>query len=697
MQNNDSALSSRLNDILSDPKRLEEFKDLQWTGDFWEYLKIVESDPNCARNAHQRLYEMIMSYGTHEYIDAKKPIVHYKFFDDPLEDGRDGIFGLDIPLMKFVSVLKAAAKGYGTEKRVILLHGPVGSSKSTIVRLIKKGLEKYSQTPEGRLYTYSWKLKEPVMYEGKPLLGEGVEEAISPMNEEPLKLLPKDLRDEVLKEINKNRSAEDRIRISGELNPYCRFIYSVLLNHYNGDYRKVLENVVVHRLELSEKNRKGIATFQPKDEKNQDSTELTGDLNYRKIAMFGSDSDPRAFNFDGEFNVANRGMIEFIEVLKLDVAFLYDLLGASQEHKIKPKKFPQTDIDEVIIGHTNEPEYRKLQNNEFMEALRDRTVKIDIPYISKWSEEIKVYKKDYNAERIKGKHIAPHTLEMAAMWAILTRLEEPAKANLTLIQKLKLYDGKSLAGFTEDNIKELRKESKREGLEGISPRYIQDKISNALVSNEAQSINPFMVLNELEGGLKNHSLISNEEVKKRYRELLTVVRQEYEDIVKNEVQRAISSDEEAITKLCANYIDAVKAYTQKEKVKNKFTGQYEEPDEKFMRSIEEKIDIPDSRKDDFRREVMNYIGALAVDKKQFNYKTNERLHKALELKLFEDQKDSIKLTSLVSNVVDKETQQKIDVVKDRLVKNFGYNDESATDILNFVASIFARGDVKDKD
>lgn len=696
MSNPENGLESKLNDIFSSSKYVDEFKEMRWSGSFSNYLKILEEDPSVARNAHQRLYDMIMSYGTKEYVDAKKNIVHYNFFDDPTNGGNDAIFGLDIPLMKLVSVLNAAAKGYGTEKRVILLHGPVGSSKSTIVRLLKKGLEDYSRTKDGRLFSYVWKLKEPIMYEGKPLLGEGVEEVPSPMSEEPLKLLPLHVREEVLTQVNKNLSAEEKIRVQGDLNPFCRFIYNVLLDHYKGDYRKVLENVVVKRIELSEKNRIGIATFQPKDEKNQDSTELTGDLNYRKIAMFGSDSDPRAFNFDGEFNVANRGLIEFIEVLKLDVAFLYDLLGASQEHKIKPKKFPQTDIDEVIIGHTNEPEYRKLQNNEFMEALRDRTVKIDIPYITKWQQEIKVYKKDYNEEKVLGKHIAPHTLEVAAMWAVLTRLEEPAKANLTLLQKLKLYDGKSLPGFTEENIKELRKETKREGLEGISPRYIQDKISNSLVSNEAQSINPFMVLNELDGGLRNHSLISNEELKKRYRELLTVVRSEYEDIVKNEVQRAISADEDAIKKLCSNYIDAVKAYTQKEKVKNKFTGQYEEPDEKFMRRIEEKIEVPDSRKDDFRREIMNYIGALAVEGKQFEYKTNERLHKALELKLFEDQKDSIKLTNLVSNVVDKDTQEKIDVVKSRLIKDFGYNEESATDVLNFVASIFARGDVKEK-
>jgi serine protein kinase len=446
---------------------------------------------------------------------------------------------------------------------------------------------------------------------------------------------------------------------------------------------------------LSEKDRVGIGTFQPKDEKNQDSTELTGDINYRKIAEYGSDSDPRAFNFDGEFNIANRGLVEFIEVLKLDVAFLYDLLGASQEHKIKPKKFAQTDIDEVIIGHTNEPEYRKLQSNEYMEALRDRTVKIDVPYITKLSDEIKIYEKDYNTNRIKGKHIAPHTIEMASMWAVLTRLEEPKKAQLTLLQKLKLYNGKTLPGFTEDNIKELHSEAEREGMEGISPRYIQDKISNALVSEKGEGcVNPFMVLNELESGLKHHSLITSDEQRKRCKELLAVVKEEYEDIVKNEVQRAIAADEEALKRLCGNYIDNVKAYTQREKVKNKYTGASEDPDERLMRSIEEKIDIPESRKDDFRREIMNYIGALALEGKTFDYKSNERLQKALELKLFEDQKDTIKLTSLISSVVDKETQEKIDVVKSRMIKYYGYCDVCATDVLNYVASIFARGDVK---
>jgi len=282
------------------------------------------------------------------------------------------------------------------------------------------------------------------------------------------------------------------------------------------------------------------------------------------------------------------------------------------------------------------------------------------------------------------------------MWAVLTRLEEPKKANLTLVQKLKLYDGKLIPGYTEDNVRELRKEAVREGLEGISPRYIQDKISNALVKDtEEPCVNPFMVLNELESGLDHHSLISNEEQKKRYRELLGVVKREYTDIVKNEVQRAISADEDAIKRLFYNYIDNVKAYVQKEKVKNKYTGEDEEPNEKLMRSIEEKIDIPESRKDDFRREIMNYIGAMALEGKKFEWNSNERLAKALELKLFEDQKDSIKLSTLVSSVVDKETQEKIEVVKSRLIKHYGYCETCATDVLNYVASIFARGDLKE--
>ena len=672
-------------DTLRSQLDLTDFQKLNWEGGFAEYLDMVLRQPAVTRTAYQRLYDMILSHGTEDIYENKDKLTRYKFFTDFAARHGDGIYGLDRPLMQLANTFKSAALGYGTERRVILLHGPVGSAKSTIARLLKRGLEEYSRSDPGMLFSFGWKNPDGTFTK-------------DPMHGEPLQLIPEEHRPRLLAAINEQcaKPCGYDVTIKGDLCPYSRYEFTDRLKKYDGDWLEMLKHEVrVFRLILSEKDRIGIGTFQPKDEKNQDSTELTGDLNYRKIAEYGSDSDPRAFNFDGELNIANRGIVEFIEVLKLDVAFLYDLLGASQEHKIKPKKFAQTDIDEVILAHTNEPEYKRLQNNEFMEALRDRTVKIDIPYVTRLRDEVRIYEKDYRPEKVRGKHIAPHTIEVAAMWAILTRLSPPKHASLTLLQKLKLYNGKTLPGFTEDNVIELKRDSPTEGMTGISPRYIQDKISNALVAHpDEDNINPFMVLKQLEEGLRHHALIKDEEQHRHFRELLAVVREEYEDVVKNEVQRAIAADEEALTRLCGNYIDNVKAYTQREKVRNRYTGQYEDPDERLMRSVEEKIDIPDGRKDDFRREIMNYIGALAIDGKKFDYRTNERLQKALELKLFEDQKDTIKLTSLVSNVVDRATQEKIDVVKARLIRNYGYNDSSATDILTFVASIFARGQTK---
>ncbi len=666
--------------MIRDMQDLRTFREQHWEGSFADYLDIVRRNPRVARTAYQRVYDMIMSYGYETYTENREELIRYHFFSDPMGNGEDAVFGLDRPLMELVQILKSAAKGYGTERRVLLLHGPVGSAKSTIVRLLKKGLEAYSATDEGALYTLVWETDEGRME--------------CPMHEEPLRVIPPAFRRKILDELNAHNDSEYRVSIEGDLCPACRYVFRTLMETYDGDWTRVIEHVRVRRLILSEQDRIGIGTFQPKDEKNQDSTELTGDINYRKIAEYGSDSDPRAFNFDGELNIANRGIVEFIELLKLDVAFLYDLLTASQEHKIKPKKFAQTDIDEVIIGHTNEPEYRKLLANEYMEALRDRTVKIDIPYVTRFRDEVKIYERDFNDRTVLGKHIAPHTLEVAAMWAVLTRLEEPKHANLTLMQKLKLYDGRMLPGFTEDTVRELKAQAGQEGMQGISPRYVQDKLSNALVAHGAVGcLNPFVVMRELEEGLKHHSLITNERDRERYAMLLNDVRQEYDEIVKNEVQRAITADESAIQRLAANYIDNVKAYTQREKLRNPFTGRDEEPDERLMRSIEEKIEIPESRKDDFRREIMNYIGALAIEGRRFQWDSNERLRKALELKLFEDQKDSIKLTSLVSSVIDAETQEKIEVVKARLIKNFGYCEICATDVLNYVASIFARGDM----
>jgi len=670
--------NSPLFDLVQSHLDKEAHAALTWEGSFQDYLALVESSPSVARNAWQRLLDMIESHGS-EAPERRGGPIRWKLFNDPFDGGRDAVYGLDRPLAQLVSTIRAGAQGLGPERRVLLLHGPVGSAKSTIVRLLKRGLEEYSRTQEGALYTFTWNV-------------DG-QEVCSPMHQDPLMLIPFEARPALEAKLNEESRTDYRLHIRGELDPVSRYYYRELMGRYDGSWTKVLEHVRVQRLVLSERDRIGIGTFQPKDEKNQDSTELTGDLNYRLIAEYGSDSDPRAFNFDGEFNIANRGLLEFVEVLKLDVAFLYDLLGASQEQTIKPRKFAQTHIDEVIIGHTNEPEYRKLQNNELMEAFRDRTIKIDVPYNLAESDEVRIYKRQFNKTTVPNRFIAPHTLEIAALWSILTRLEEPKQPNLTLLQKAHLYNGREVQGFGAEHVREMRDDAKREGMVGISPRYVQDRIATALVE-KASYVGPLDVMEFLERGLDHHSLISNEDLRKRYAQLISHAREEYEETIKHEVQVAVASDREASDRLCSKYIDNVKAYTTREKVIDA-NGREHDPDERLMRSIEGKIDIPDSRKDDFRHELMNYIAALHLEGKTFDYRQNQRLSRALDLKLFEDRRDTIQLTSLVSSVVDPDTRQKIEAIRGRLIEEFGYDRDSADEVLQYVADLFARGEAKE--
>ena len=664
-------------DVVRESHDRGRYAALHWEGSFQDYLGIVEANPAVARNAWQRLLDMIEHHGW----EAPRKLGgarRWKLFDDPFEGGRDAVYGLDEPLETLVQTIRAGARGFGPERRVILLHGPVGSAKSTIARLLKRGLEQYSHEESGAIYTFTW-------------IVDG-ELTPSPMNQDPLLLVPEETRAAVEERLHRRHRRDYRLAIQGELDPVSRYYHRLLMARYDGDWSRVVEHVRVRRFVLSEKDRVGIGTFQPKDEKNQDSTELTGDLNYRKIAEYGSDSDPRAFNFDGEFNIANRGLLEFIEVLKLDVAFLYDLLGATQEHSIKPKKFAQTHIDEVILGHTNEPEYKKLQANELMEAFRDRTIKIDIPYNLAASDEVQIYRRQFGRRETAGRALAPHTLDVAALWAVMTRLEDPTHPNLSLLQKARLYDGGEVQGFGAEHVREMKKGAIREGMIGISPRYVQDKIAAALVSDKP-SVGALDVLAHLEKGLSHHSLVSNEETRRRYVQLIATAREEYEEIIKREVQAAISADREALDRLCSKYVDNVRAYTTREPVIDPGGG-VSDPDERLMRAVEEKIDIPESRKDDFRLELMNFIAEVQREGRTFDYRLNKRLARALEMKMFEDRRDSIQLTSLVSTVVDPDTQEKIAVIRDRLMRQFGYDELAADEVLQHVAGLFARGEAK---
>ena len=687
----------------------KQFRKLNETMTYAEYLDLALRNPLVCLSAFQRLYDMVISSGVERFRRFNRTYTRYNFFAKHPEFP---IFGLEGAVEGFVRHIKGAAGFFGTEKRILLLHGPVGSSKSTAVRALKRGLEDYTMTDRGALYTFDW-IDLPTADDD---LGPSLElkkEAPCPMQDDPIKLIPRDLRPIFQQRLNESLNAmklsDDKslndelhrifkIRLEGDLNPHDKFFYKALLRRYNGDWGKVMEkHIRVRRVTLSESDRVGIGTFSPKDEKNQDSTELTGDVNYMKLGAYGVDSDPRAFNFDGEFEVSNRGLLEMIEMLKLNEEFLYDLLGASQERQVKPKKFPQVPIDLAIIGHTNGPEYTRLVKNDRMEALQDRTVRVDWPYVLRWDDETSVLKQDYNPEKVR-QHIAPHTVEIAALFAILTRLKTGKDAKLDPVKKAKLYNGMSLPGYTEDAIKELMDAEPNEGMEGISARFVQNKLSNALVSHH-DYVNPFMVLHEIKEGLKTYSVIANDEGKRAHCEAcVDAAKKELDEILKNEVRRALVMDDEAINRMFTNYLDNVFAYINKEKVKNEYTEEFEEPNERLMRSIEEKIDVPDQGVDDFRRSIAAYVGTLTRNKgkEALKWDSNPELARALELKLFEETKDTIKLSSLtkVTGVIDPDMQEKIDAIKTRLIKNYGYDERSATDVLQHVGSIFARGDIQ---
>lgn len=673
----------------------DEFKTLNREMSFAEYLDLVRENPRLARNAFQYIHDMIVSKGTSTFERYRKTYTKFHFFSD----SETPIFGLEETLENLVNFIHGAAHGYGTERRILMLHGPVGSSKSTICRVLKRGLEEYSRTEDGAWYTFKW---VDLPYEGTDAIYT-TDTDISPMNEDPLKLLPLNMRRAFYKELNgifvEQTAEEDRTEVyelknDGDLNARDKTFMNLLLAKYKGDLLQVLtKHIKVIRRVHSEIDRVGIGTFQPKDEKNQDSTELTGDMNLRNIGHYGSDSDARAFSFDGEFCIANRGMCEFIEMLKLAKEFLYDLLGASQEHQIKPKKFSQIPVDELIISHTNNPEFEKFKADQFMEALRDRTVRVDVPYLLRWSDELKVYEQDYGPGKVK-QHIMPHTLEIAAFFACLSRIEDDPEGKLDPRDKVKLYDGRSLPNWTEDSVKELRDKYPNEGLQfGVSARYVQVGISNCL-ARYPKYINIFHVLSELKQGLSYSSLISKVEDVKRYEVCIELAIKELDEILKAEVQKALVADENAIVRLCAKYIDNVIAYVNNEKIIDPITKARRGPDERLMRSIEEKAGIREQGADDFRRHIAQFMGTLKHRNQEFRWDSNEELRRALEAKIFEDVKDTIKLSSLSSEVaaVDPELQEKIDAIKTRLIKQYGYNQQSATDVLDYVSGIFARGD-----
>ncbi len=605
-------------------KRLEEFRDrergLQWEGTFAQYFEIATKKPQVSR-------------------------LSYNFFSQE-------IFGIEKPLQQIVDYFHSAAQRLEVRKRILLLMGPVGGGKSSIVYLIKRGLEAYTRSEVGGVYA----IKD------------------CPMHEEPLHLIPNELRSDVEREFG--------IYIEGDLCPHCRYMID---NQYGGH----IEEIPVKRLAFSEKYRVGVGTFTPSDPKSQDISELVGGIDLSTIGEVGVESDPRAYRFDGELNIANRGIMEFVEMLKTDEKFLYVLLTLSQEQNIKTGRFSMIYADEVVVSHTNEHEYQAFVGNKKSEALQDRIILVKVPYNLRASDEVKIYEKLLKQSALQNVHIAPYTLRIASVFAVLTRLEPSKKAGMSLMKKLKLYEGEDIEDFKQKDVKELQEEAVREGMDGISPRYVINRLSNALIKQNTTCINPIDALRALRDGLDQHTSITREE-RDRYLNLISEARKEYDDMARKEVQRAfVYSYEESARTMLNNYLDNVEAFCNKTKLRDPITDEEMEPDEQLMRSIEEQIGITENAKKSFREEILIRISSLARKGVSFDYTSHERLKEAIEKKLFADLRDVVKITTS-TRTPDKEQLRRINEVVNRLMSEHGYCHVCANEMLRYTGSLLNR-------
>lgn len=624
----------------------EKYSTQKFEGSFLDYLNIVKENPEVAKLAHKRIYDMVVSKGVEELKADENPKIRKIYGNDLIRKYgffKDDFYGIDKVIMKLVSYFKSAAMKGEESRQVLYLVGPVGAGKSSIVESLKSALEDC----------------EPVY----ALKG-------CPMHEDPLHLIPKHLRPKFQEILG--------VQIEGDLCPICKY---KLIHELNGIY----EDFPVERTEFSIRSRKGIGVVPPVDPNNQDTSILTGSIDISKMDLYSED-DPRIFSLNGAFDVGNRGLVEFIEVFKNDVEYLHTIITATQEKSIpSPGKGSMIYFDGVIVAHSNEAEWNKFKSDHTNEAILDRIVKVEVPYCLELDEEVKIYEKILRKSNFKA-HIAPHTIKVAAMFAILSRLTPSAKADS--MTKLKIYNGEEIVekGTTKKiDIGELREEAGQyEGMKGISTRFIIKAIDNALSESEYDCINPLSIMESIIKSVKELDIAADD--KKKYLGFIQdTIRKEYNKILEREITKAfIHSFREQAESLFNNYIDNAEAYVNKTKIKDISTGEELNPDEEFMRSIEEQIGVYAASAKGFRSDVTSYMFYIVRKGGKLDYTSYEPLKEAIEKKLTLSVKDLSRIITK-SKVRDKEQAEKYNSMVEEM-KNNGYCLHCCDVILKYAAN-----------
>lgn len=617
----------------------------RWTGTFREFLMEFKKGrwPNAGILSHQRVRNMIISAGVEKSENFGVERKRYKFFEDKL-------FGIDETIDGIMQYINSAADRSETSRRLLLLYGPPSSGKSEIVARMKRGLEAYTRTDEGAVFAIDG----------------------SPMHENPFLLVPDYLREKFAEEYG--------VTIEGQLCPITQW-------HLDHDYQGKFMEYPVRQIYFSEANRIGIGTWLPSDVKSQDISELLGGLDYARIQDVGNEADPRAYNFNGELNVANRGIMEFIEGLKADEKFLRANLTATQEKAIKAPRFGLISVDCFILIHTNEEEFVTFMNEKKYEAYHDRMVMVPAKYNLGYSDEVRILQKLLsNSDALKGMHLSPHCLESAGMFAILSRLESTEHENL--IKKMKLYNREHVKGRKIEEVPDMRKKSPREGMTGISPRFVIDQIAIAISKAKDEGrdyIIPLDVLRQLHEGIRVSDRFKPED-KQTFDEYLGYAREELNELIRTDIQKAffLEFSDEARA-LCDTYLDHIDAALSGRKPRDPVTNDEIEVNMKLIESIESQIGVTNNGREDFRNEILRAFSSAARKQHPFDYTQHAQLKEAIQKQLFHEREGVIRLT-VSSRNPDPEGLKRINEVVDRMCSQQGYTPASANAILKYASS-----------
>lgn len=623
----------------------QEHKAHHWEGTFAEFLNdIVPQNPALlARNSHQYIWDMLRWSRQRQ-----------------IETGVEGglfaheLFGIDAALERVTNYFKAASAGSEVGRRLLLLLGPPSGGKSTLVILIKRGLEEYSHTDEGAMYAIKG----------------------SPVHESPLNLIPHTLRAEFRETYG--------VEIIGEPSPYCQ---ARLEHEFDGDFMKM----PVERIFISEAGRVGVGTYAPHDPTTADIADMIGSVDLSKVSEFGDEGDPRAWSWSGAVYAASRGLLEMIEILKVKREFLYLLLTLTQEKNIKVSRFPLIYLDETILAHTNLAEFRKFLQETENEALLDRMVIVQVPYTLSYKQEARIYRKLISAApTFRDVHLDPHALKVAAVFAVLSRLQKSEREGLDATKKVNLYASEDVEGFSLSEVDRIHTEAPEEGLSGVSPRFVVNALSNAITHSEVQSLTSMEVLLTLKDAIESDARIDARQ-KRAWVDFLVLVRKDfYNRWVKEDVHKALfASFEDEAQSLLEKYLDEVEAMLDKRQIEDPITGEPREPDERFLRSVEEKIKVSDAGKLSFRQEVVRKAMVAFKRGERFTLHSHARLQDAIEQYLFEERRDVLRLVTSVTRP-DEEAKQKIAAVEERLVQEYGYDSYSAREALNYVTTLLSQ-------